>query len=46
MATGDHCHIDQSFTLNAGLVSYGVVCSYGNECYALSGSELPNNVFM
>ena len=45
MATGDHCHIDQSFTLNAGLVSYGVVCSYGNECYALSGSELPNNVF-
>lgn len=45
MATGDHVHIDQSFTLNAGLVSYGVVCSYGNECYALSGSELPNNVF-
>lgn len=45
MATGDHCHIDQSFTLNAGLVSYGIVCSYGNECYALSGSELPNNVF-
>lgn len=45
MATGDHCHIDQSFTLNAGLVSYGVLCSYGNECYALSGSELPNNVF-
>ena len=45
MATGDHCHIDQSFTLNAGLVSYGIVCSYGNECYALSGSELPNNIF-
>ena len=45
MATGDHCHIDQSFTLNAGLVSYGIVCSYGNECYALSGSELANNVF-
>lgn len=45
MATGDHCHIDQSFTLNAGLVSYGVTCQYGNECYALSGSELPNNVF-
>lgn len=45
MAAGDHCHIDQSFTLNAGLVSYGIVCSYGNECYALSGSELPNNVF-
>lgn len=45
MATGDHVHIDQSFTLNAGLVSYGIVCSYGNECYALSGSELPNNVF-
>ena len=45
MATGDHCHIDQSFTLNAGLVSYGIVCTYGNECYALSGSELPNNVF-
>lgn len=45
MATGDHVHIDQSFTLNAGLVSYGVVCSYGNECYALSGSELPNNIF-
>lgn len=45
MATGDHVHIDQSFTLNAGLVSYGIVCSYGNECYALSGSELPNNIF-
>ena len=45
MATGDHCHIDQSFTIGAGLVSYGIVCSYGNECYALSGSELPNNVF-
>lgn len=45
MATGDHVHIDQSFILNAGLVSYGIVCSYGNECYALSGSELPNNVF-
>lgn len=45
MATGDHVHIDQSFTIGAGLVSYGIVCSYGNECYALSGSELPNNVF-
>lgn len=45
MATGDHVHIDQSFTINAGLVSYGIVCSYGNECYALSGSELPNNIF-
>lgn len=45
MATGDHVHIDQSFTIGAGLISYGIVCSYGNECYALSGSELPNNVF-
>lgn len=45
MATGDHVHIDQSFTIGAGLVSYGIVCSYGNECYALSGSEVPNNVF-
>lgn len=45
MATGDHVHIDQSFTIGAGLVSYGIVCNYGNECYALSGSELPNNVF-
>lgn len=45
MATGDHVHIDQSFTIGAGLVSYGIVCSYGNECYALSGSELPTNVF-
>lgn len=45
MATGDHVHIDQSFTIGAGLVSYGIVCSYGNECYALSGSELPNNIF-
>lgn len=45
MATGDHVHIDQSFTLNAGLVSYGVTCQYGNECWALSGSEVANNVF-
>lgn len=44
-ATGDHVHIDQTFTQNAQLVSYGVTCSYGNACYALSGSVLPNQVF-
>lgn len=45
MATGDHCHIDQTFTQNAGLVYYGVTCRYGNQCYALSDSVLPTQVF-
>lgn len=44
-ATGDHVHIDQSLQGNARLVSYGVVCAYGNLCYALQGSTAPNNVF-
>lgn len=44
-ATGDHVHIDQTFTVDAGLVSYGITCSYGNLCYALSGSVVPNNIF-
>lgn len=44
-ATGDHVHIDQTFTRNAGLVNYGYRCRYGNVCYALSGSTLPTNVF-
>ena len=43
--TGDHVHIDQSLIRNDTSVSYGVTCAYGNLCYALSGSDLPANVF-
>ena len=43
--TGEHTHIDQSLQGNARLVSYGITCSGGNLCYALSGSTDPNAVF-
>lgn len=45
MATGDHCHLDQSPQANAGLVSYGITCAYGNLCYALAGSVDPTQIF-
>lgn len=41
MVTGDHSHIDQTFTVNGTLISYGVTCNFGNVCYALNGSVLP-----
>lgn len=41
MVTGDHSHIDQTFTVNGTLISYGVTCTFGNLCYALNGSVLP-----
>lgn len=44
-ATGDHVHIDQTFTQNATLVSYGIYCSSGNLCYALQDSALPTEIF-
>lgn len=43
--TGDHCHMDQSFTPRAPLIDYGVVCAGGNECYAMQDSEPVNHVF-
>lgn len=44
-ATGDHTHIDQSNIANAQLVSYGVTCSGGNQCYALQDSQYPYDIF-
>lgn len=41
MVTGDHSHIDQTFTVNGTLIYYGITCRYGNKCYALNGSVLP-----
>lgn len=40
---GDHSHIDQSFTPNAGLIASGIVCSSGKECYNLNGSVDPTS---
>lgn len=45
-AMGDHCHMDTAPIANASLVNYGVVCQgYGNACWALSNSTLPNKIF-
>lgn len=41
MVTGDHSHIDQTFTVDGTLIYYGITCRYGNKCYALNGSVLP-----
>ena len=43
--TGDHSHIDQSNQEDAQLVSYGIYCAYGNLCYALAGSQPPEDIF-
>lgn len=45
MVTGDHSHIDQAIGQGKTLVSYGVVCSYGNTCYALQDSTDPANIW-
>lgn len=39
--TGDHVHIDQSFTAGATLVNSGITCSGGNVCWNLTGSVSP-----
>ena len=44
-AAGDHLHLDQSLEANAVPVSYGVTCQYGNQCFALRNSVLPDRVF-
>lgn len=43
--TGDHTHIDQTLRDDSFLINYGVTCSGGNECWALSKSISPNLVF-
>ena len=43
--TGDHTHIDQSNMNNAQLVPYGITCSGGNACYALSNSQYAYDIF-
>lgn len=43
--TGDHVHIDQAVGENKSLISYGVVCSSGNQCYALKDSVDPEKIF-
>jgi len=43
--TGDHVHIDQSNIADAQLISYGIYCQYGNLCYALDGSQPPEDIF-
>lgn len=43
--TGDHVHIDQAHGTGKYLVDYGIVCSGGNECWALNGSTTPVNIF-
>ena len=43
--TGDHSHIDQSDINGAQLISYGVYCQMGNLCYALDGSQYPEDIF-
>lgn len=42
---GDHSHIDQSNIANAQLIYYGITCAYGNPCYALDGSQPPEDIF-
>lgn len=42
---GDHVHMDQSLIANDVPTSYGIYCTYGNLCYALSDSHLPDQVF-
>ena len=44
-ASGDHVHIDCSLIADDNIVSYGVVCEWGNLCYALSESVEPYLVF-
>lgn len=43
--TGDHTHIDSALGTDRKLISYGIVCSGGNECYALQDSTNANNIF-
>ena len=43
--TGDHVHLDQAREANSVPVSYGITCQYGNQCYALRGSVVPDSVF-
>lgn len=38
--SGDHSHIDQSFTENARLINSGITCKWG-ECWMLNGSVDP-----
>lgn len=45
LVTGDHLHMDQSNIANAPLVSYGITCAYGNECYALQNSTTAEDIF-
>jgi murein DD-endopeptidase MepM/ murein hydrolase activator NlpD len=45
MVTGDHVHIDQVHGTGKTLVDYGIVCSGGNECWALDDSVQPTDIF-
>lgn len=45
MVTGDHVHIDQAHGTGKTLVDYGIVCSGGNECWALDDSVQPTDIF-
>lgn len=43
--TGDHLHMDQSFTPSDPLTFSGITCRGGNACYCMSNSEPPEHVF-
>lgn len=44
-AIGSHVHMDQSNIARAPLISYGITCLGGNPCYALNGSQEPDQIF-
>lgn len=43
--SGDHLHMDQSFTPRDPLINYGYSCDGVNPCYAMANSEPVNHVF-
>lgn len=45
MVTGDHVHIDQAHGTGKTLADYGIICSGGNECWALDDSVQPTDIF-
>lgn len=44
-ATGDHLHLDQSFTSTYVLIDSGIQCTSQRECWQLDGGVLPQNVY-
>jgi hypothetical protein len=43
--TGDHCHLDQGFTLTYRLLNSGTTCGSGSTCWYLDGGMDPVLVY-